>query len=249
MSNFGFANNIEREIFYQRMARWARVLNPVGWIVGLSALLAPIALSPDAVRLLLAAACFAAMSAVALCIWSAGVLRLDAKIMYKDEASQKDKRPSIAGLFVVPAFAACMRALDIDHTDVSPLLAALLGGVGLSMIVAFADPVLAHREWGLVGITTVLVFCVYATLTAANAVLDQTEPTMHSAVITGKRDTGGKGRTYYLKLAPPLDHRFGDEVQVTGRMFVATNVGDRVCISERPGTLGFAWFEVASCGK
>jgi hypothetical protein len=217
-----------------RAARVAARLNLIGVLITFWALIYPRPYD-------LAVALAVALPPLALLLcW-----RFDGLLTLSDKGNTA--RGNLVGLMIGPGFALVLRALfDWDLVrPTAPIIAAAIVGIVLGLA-AFAVSSDFRKAPGN-GLLYFLFLGVYAygTLTLGNCMLDVSKPQQGVATVIAHRHTTGKGAQAFLSVSRVPADLESSELHVSFDLYRRTGVGDRVCVSEYEGALGWHWIRVA----
>jgi hypothetical protein len=174
-----------------------------------------------------------------------GLFRLDF------DAPRSDAHPNLAVLVIGPALALSFAAVLSDAhffigwTRLSVIAAPVTAALALAIFAA--ERALRRRALALVG------FLGFAMLYAVGASLwgdirlDRSRPQVFSAEVLHKFVSGGRYRTYNLRLAPWGPQVNAATVIVAHSTYDAIGLGNRACVSLFNGALGFPWFVATTC--
>jgi hypothetical protein len=181
------------------------------------------------------------VAAMALHLWSRGLLRLD----YKAE----DPTPTIADLFYPPALALFLRAIaDINMVDyVGTLLIASLCAAGLAGFLILNDRHLTTQRWKLAGMSAGLLGWMLGLLSFANARLDHDAAQLFHAHVMDAHVTQGKAHLDELVLEPWGPFQKPVSAYVPPSVYDRVSDDDVVCASLHPGRFGWRWFTIDPC--
>jgi len=181
--------------------------------------------------------------AIALSKWSNGIFQL--------EGRRSDPRPSLAVAFVTPGAVLAYRALKDFHLVNwhGALAATVIAAIGMSLVASWADQSIRKRALSLLAALLLNSMYCYGVIVEADAIFDLSAPQTFRVPVLGKRVSGGRSRTRYLRLDHwgPLDTP--SEVSVAGPLYRRVIPGQSVCMDLRPGALGLAWYLVSSCSE
>jgi hypothetical protein len=82
---------------------------------------------------------------------------------------------------------------------------------------------------------------------AANALLDRSASTSYRVTVLLKHISHGKSTSYHLGVSAWGPHQSGDDVMVPRWRYRTTEIGDTVCILQKPGAFRVGWYVLASC--
>jgi hypothetical protein len=121
--------------------------------------------------------------------------------------------------------------------------ATLLVGGGLRDPYLWAGDVRRHRGTLLFAIFASF-FYGYAATLQLNFVLDRSPDTVFRSVVAGKTHTKGNWR---LQIQPWGLEQETRKISVPPKLFKAVQPGDAVCMVQRAGALGIAWYTAQAC--
>lgn len=127
------------------------------------------------------------------------------------------------------------------------LFLALIGGILLGLVIAWAD-VQSRKSSALLPMFVVTCLYVYGTSVQLNVLLDRAPPESFQTTVLEKRYTRGSEvrrrprPTWKLKLAAWGPIAEARDVSVRSDLYEQVNVGDRVCIILHKGLLGLDWW-------
>jgi len=181
------------------------------------------------------------VAALALHLWSQGMLRLD----YQAE----NPNPSIADLFYPPALALFLRAIaDINMVDyVGTLLAASLCASGLAGLLILTNPQLTTQRWRLAGMSVGLLGWMLGIFSFANARLDHDAPQLFQARVMDAHVTQGKAHLDELVLEPWGPFHKPVSAYVPPSVYDRVSDDDVVCVRLHGGRFGWRWFTITPC--
>jgi hypothetical protein len=208
----------------------------VGWAVALWLWIYPV---PFELVLMLAIAC--PVAAMALHLWSQGLLRLD----YKAE----DPNPNIANLFYPPSLSLFLRAVaDINMVDyVQTLMVATACACLLAALPALNAPRLPSQRWKRAGMTIGLLGMMLGLLSFANAQLDHGVPLIFRTRVVDAHITQGKAHLDELVLEPWGPFRKPVSAYVPSSVYDRVQEDDVVCVRLHAGRFGWRWFTIHPC--
>ena len=76
--------------------------------------------------------------------------------------------------------------------------------------------------------------------------LDGSKPADYETLVTEKRVSSGKTKTYYVKLEPWGTLTDVEEVKVTPEEYAAIEKGDLITIQQHAGSLKIPWVEIVA---
>ena len=178
--------------------------------------------------------------AVALNVWSGGVLALTAR--------QTDARPSIFWLAFGSVFGIVLRSLDLHLIDTRALFVDAAFACALfALAVVMADRRFPRRPVSL-GFLLSLSYAYAACLLAQLDVrLDHAAPKVQSVAVLGKYSEKGRSTTYHLELAGwgPLPQPY--DILVPAALYDRVESGGKVCVATAPGWLKIRWYRLDPC--
>jgi hypothetical protein len=143
-----------------------------------------------------------------------------------------------------PAYASLVRRLPAFE----------MGLAAGAVLFAAAAIAMVRAKGGLVNLVVVLplsLACGHGAVSGANCLLDQSPATVYRTVVSGKHTA--RGGTPYLDLEPwgPAPEAKSImspySVSVPRGTYDAVRVGSRVCVVQRKGALGMAWYTARAC--
>ncbi|MFL6712790.1 MAG: hypothetical protein ACJ8LN_07655 [Sulfurifustis sp.] len=169
--------------------------------------------------------------------------------LYQLSGRTNDARANLVAVFIGPAIVLGLRAIeDIQLLNWTPMWAAtVVGALVLTSVIAGFEREIRGRRWEVLAMLFLSSFYAYGGIIEANALLDRSRAQVFEASVLGKRTSGSKNTTYYLRLSPWGPRRAEDDVPVPSDMYEATAPGQRVCVILRSGALEMPWFVVTGC--
>ncbi|MBL0729836.1 DUF4034 domain-containing protein [Piscinibacter sp. HJYY11] len=165
------------------------------------------------------------------------------------DVSPHDLRPSLYPLLAVASVVlAARQGMEVEMQQwIEVVLPALAAGAVLGAWAwsAAADGTPGAQRWAALPFV-----CLYAgaLLVMLNVHLDHAPATASEpSVVTFKRWSGERWRTFTLKLDPVTAKGKARQVHVPLTAFNNVSPGETVCVLERSGRLGWAWTEVRPC--
>ncbi|WP_130620839.1 PH domain-containing protein [Dyella amyloliquefaciens] len=197
---------------------------------------------------------YAAMIAcAALMPWLAIGLSWAKPNLFQLDGKQRDVRPNLATLLIMPPLVLAMRALfDVHVIDIKQLLLwGSLLGMPLCLAVVMAPKAASSttpKPWAL-PLVMLPFMAAYGVglLALVDTMWDDAPVQVFQTSITGKHVSHGRSTTYEVYLAPWGDTIDDDSVMVSRAYFDAVNQGDMVCVRLHPGRFGLRWMQLGSC--
>jgi hypothetical protein len=160
--------------------------------------------------------------------------------------SKTSPRGDLSPLLIAPAVVLAARAmLDTSLTDPFALVfPALVAGALLALLAIAACAELRAAPVQAVLSTLILMLYAAGALALADEHFDRRFAMRTPATIAGKHHSNGKAPQGYFDLeglpghAPPAEFRVGFD------LYRGSTLGDRVCLIEHPGALGWRWTQV-----
>jgi hypothetical protein len=180
--------------------------------------------------------------AVALCFLYRGLIRGD--------GGKKSPYPTVlTTIIVVPMMVAYRAIVDVNILSyrngwILMIIASLI------LFVSYQVPTggFTFRKkadiWTFFLVLLLLMAYGYGTVTLTNAMADSSQPVVYPTVITNKRVSSGKSRTYYLELKKWGDLTEDEEVSVHRSQYDSFAVGDSITVNLRPGVFRMPWIEL-----
>ena len=213
------------------------VLNGIGVVVGLWAIIFPWPYD---------AAVLSAMMAVAIAL----ALKIVAPSLSQPLVYTKRDRRSIAGsLFMVPALAVALRAnsdLNLFSWPVEMEWSACLAAL-LAIPLLTGDPGFRSRPFFALLLLVLAFGYAAGSLAELNSIFDGSQPVVYRTTVWAKHVYSGKAQVYELILTGWGDQQIGSGVKVPYSFFAERRVGEQVCIYLRRGWLGFPHYSADSC--
>ena len=179
--------------------------------------------------------------ALALVVWFAPLFTLS------DVA--KGPRPSLYALFLFPALALALRAMeDAELFDwPTALAAAFVGACALTFALMRIDGQISRKPVILLTLLVGSLGYLYGAAAEANMLLDGAHPQVFRAVVKDRFVSGGRRRAPMLRLAPWGPNTMPGDTTVDGAHYRSVKIGDTVCTFLHPGALGLRWYMIGSC--
>lgn len=230
------ANTEDRRAVIRRMTWIARAGNAAGglvmiwvwfwphpydWAVGVAALLPP--------------------AALALYLWSGAFFSL--------EDDRTNARPSLNGMYLMPAVALVTRAM-LDYEFVDPSLVALtvLGcGLALALPVAWLVRDVRRSHWAVVACVFLTCLYSYGVLVQGNAIFDRSPASSYPVTVRHKHMSGGRKTTYYLDVTAWGPGKTSGDVTVGHSFYDRVSDGEHLCMFVQQGAFGLRWFYAGYC--
>lgn len=167
--------------------------------------------------------------------------------------TQKDSPlPSIELAFLAPGFSLCMLSLLtvslLDHkyvwipvAAISLLIGLVLWLVAKQRPITFSSAIIARTLGTYVAAAPMYG---YGAVVSLNCYFDHSTPLYYEVPVTGKKISSGKGKTYYLKLAPWGPVKDTANVQVPKAFYDRTPENSTVAVYQQTGLFDIPWYEV-----
>jgi hypothetical protein len=183
-------------------------------------------------------------AALALVGWTRGAVRID-------RPRRESRKPNVAAVYAVPAFALSGASLMSVHvlrwTEL--IFPALLLALALLAATMWAERHLARVSRNLAPFVLFAAMYGIGSSVQANVLLDRSEPQVFRAPVQGKRVVRGKSTEYRLQLGEWGPRPEGSSVSVPFPLYTAAHPGTPVCIGLHGGALGIRWYTVDRCGN
>ncbi len=169
--------------------------------------------------------------------------------MIRLHTAPRQRDPSTILLFILPAAVLCYRSMNDFQTigwKVQLLLSALIGGALFIWGVLVDRSIVTKWKPLLLFLFSAWIYGFSAPV-AANKLLDAGEAQTFRATVIGKRQSGRKVKSKYLKLEPWGPMTTAQSVRVPGDVWEQSRPGDVVCIRMKNGALFIPWYEVKYC--
>lgn len=142
--------------------------------------------------------------------------------------------------------------LSLDHDLLEPLRV-ILAGVAISAPLA-AAALWLDRSWMVaakpaiwVGVLAGAIFCGDAMIASANQLLDRDPGHIFPSRINEMHVQGSRYRSYHVVLAAWDGRDRPRDVTVSYGAYHSLHEGERMCVTQHRGALGFGWFTDAPC--
>ncbi|NQZ08166.1 MAG: hypothetical protein HRT35_13495 [Algicola sp.] len=168
------------------------------------------------------------------------------KGIVKFDGRQGGEYPVAAMAFIIPTLSLVIRAI-MDWSFLS-WSAFWLPFVGITITV-FVLIQVANKSSKPKGVDSFahLLFCAaygWAVTVSLNGVLDSSESQIYPVTVLEKQNSGGKSKTWNLKLAPWALQSTPEDIEVSKSKYEAIAVGDTVDVHVREGAFGMPWYYV-----
>lgn len=215
----------------------AYALDAIGFGIGLWVLMWP---APYNLAILSAMAAFPAALAIKA---------LSHQRLAITDARAGDSRPRLQLLFLMPALALAVRALqDINLLDwQSPLLWSLVLAAALAIPLFVGDSDLPKKRFIAAFLLMLTWAYAWGSIAEANVMFDMSLPRVFQTTIRSMHVIRGKSISYHFLVGPWNGRPAGDDVRVPYASYVRHRPGDPICVTLGSGWLGFRYYEARSC--
>ncbi len=212
-----------------------RAVRPISWVV--VGLLAWTAFYPHPRMPLLVA--------LAACPWLLAALCWRSNGLFSLAAHKNSGRGELIGAYLLAIVALGLRAMaDVTLARGSTVVLWSLVATGSMAALLFAACLDLRRSTfaGKLGHLTLLLAYACSALVLANREFDAAPGAAQAVTVVARHITGSRTATRYLKLAPTPPDMASPEIEVSSDFYSRTQVGDRLCLVEHEGALGWHWF-------
>lgn len=158
-------------------------------------------------------------------------------------------RSGLGTAILLPAPVLALRVVS-DSLQVDPtrfFLPAIILGVTLILLARAADAKMrSHPGYCLFPLAFLTVYA-YCALAQVNWMLDSSASAVHRTKVVAKRSDSYKVIRHYLTLDPWPGMPAAREVPTTRELHDSASVNGTVCVTQRNGLFGSAWFRVDAC--
>jgi hypothetical protein len=189
------------------------------------------------------------VASLALLPWVAVLITMRSGGLFRIDSRKNDPHPTVAIPFLMPGGVLTLLALSEIHILLwkEALIVSVFLAAALATAAFVADRSMSSHKGTAVVILLLSGFYGYGASAEANAILDRSAVSSFQSQIIGRRISGGRSTTYYLKLNPWGPKRESDEVSISRSFYDSVHSGDTVCIALREGALHIRWYTVRPC--
>ena len=168
-------------------------------------------------------------------------------ISIASDRNHTDPRPSIAGMFIAPAFAIFFRAMwDFQLLDAWPAVW-FAGGMALALGIFLVAHDRRLRSSMAIGVFAALAVFFFGALAEINAIFDVRQPVVYRTSIAGLYVRSGKSTSYEVTLGEWANQPAGHDVTVSREFYSTHVVGEAICVTLSQGWLGLRYYNVGDC--
>lgn len=182
------------------------------------------------------------------------VLLHQSPLLYTIFRRRGDPRGDLSPVLAIAGFSLLWANRNMNLTGWSPLWGWMLP-VALVFVAAFYGPTRHNVQApnGVIALLALAVLYSCGAVVTVDTLADTSRARTYPVHVTDKyvHVSSGRGRStsYYLVTDPwGPDEAPIQSVQVTGRLYRQTRLGDLICMGLHPGLLHAGWYEPVSCG-
>lgn len=171
------------------------------------------------------------------------------KGLYQIEGRRNDARPSLAIPFILPGLILLLRSVtDFSFLRWESMLAwVMIGGLGITFVVASADWGARQRRSSVLVILLFSATFVFGAIAQANILLDKSVPATFRATVLNKRISSGRTTSWYLRVGPWGPQSRPTEVSVSRSLYNNVLPNQTVCVHLSDGGLKIPWYFISGC--
>ncbi len=192
----------------------------------------------------------AAMTVLALAPVVAAYLIYRQPLLYGIFKAKSDPRGEVSPLLPISGIGLLLGAARVNFISVG-LLAPFIATGTLTSLVMFYPAARRSPRFAtiLVGLCLLSVLYGWGLAASTDTAADRSIPQTYTAeVLGGHVSRGSRSTSYYLELEPWGPYvEVNTQMQVSGKMYFATQPGDIVCLALHAGALHAPWYEAVKC--